>query len=203
MGGIECEGLEKVVAPLDNAEKLIPSDKQPQNEDSSPAKSVFDIPGLSAPKLGFMSVSGDGGPSFSSIFSSPPQMPQVDGGGLLSGFKAFSSGLFNEEKRVVAKEESTAASMFRKKIGFPWPKDTAEPTKPQEHPVITSQPKSIDGRPSEPEKSKSELDESNQISYEVKEPADVMLKEAQHLGQSPGSTALPPAGNSMSCGQHS
>ncbi|KAG5835131.1 hypothetical protein ANANG_G00268890 [Anguilla anguilla] len=69
----------------------------------------------------------------------------VDGGGLLSGFKAFSAGLFQEEKPV--KEESTAASMFGKKLGFPWTKEPPEPPKPHELPVITTQPNSIDGSP--------------------------------------------------------
>ncbi|XP_064165246.1 uncharacterized protein LOC135240048 [Anguilla rostrata] len=200
MGGIECKGMDKAGAPLDNAEKVLLLDKQPQNAEPPPAKSLFDMPGLSAPKLSFMSGSGDGGSSFGSIFSSPPSIPKglpqmpVDGGGLLSGFKAFSAGLFQEEKPVAAKEESTAASMFGKKLGFPWTKEPPEPPKPHELPVITTQPNSIDGRSSEDEKPKSELGVCDKISCEAKEPNDRILKESQSFDRSQGSTILPKQG---------
>ncbi|KAJ8392774.1 hypothetical protein AAFF_G00072580 [Aldrovandia affinis] len=81
-----------------------------------------------------------------------PQMPQADGGGLLSGFKALSASLFQEQKPAATKEESMAASMFGKNLGFPWQKDTPEPPKPHELPVITTQPKAIVDMPGEPEK---------------------------------------------------
>ncbi|KAJ8287110.1 hypothetical protein GJAV_G00047770 [Gymnothorax javanicus] len=57
-----------------------------------------------------------------------------------------------EEKPVAVKEESTAASVFGKKLGFPWQKDTPEAPKSEEAPVITTQPKSADGKFTETEK---------------------------------------------------
>ncbi|XP_066567777.1 microtubule-associated protein futsch-like [Amia ocellicauda] len=158
------------------------SPKMPMAE-PPPGKSLFDIPGLSTPKFGFMS-SSDSGKTFGSFFS-PPSIPKVmpqKEGGLLSGFKNFSAGLFQEDKPTV-KEDPSATSMFGKKqdFAFPWQKESPELSK-QQPAVITFQPTAKDnklvganGAISGTQVNKStivsdkEMAESHEISSEVKE----------------------------------
>uniref|UniRef100_A0A4W6C605 Unc-13 homolog B n=1 Tax=Lates calcarifer TaxID=8187 RepID=A0A4W6C605_LATCA len=105
----------------------------PSNSEPPQAKSLF----------GFISAPSDAGKSLGSLFSptlpsGAPSMPQTEaGGGLLSGLKTLSGGLFQEEKPVAGKQEPTTTSLFGTKISFPW---QAEPPKPQGTP---SQPKTV------------------------------------------------------------
>lgn len=136
--GMEVESVEK-------SQKLPLADRQRTNADPPPTKSMFDMPNLSA-KFGFMPGSNNSGKSIGSFFSSPPsvpkglpQMPQVEVGGLLSGFRAFSAGLFQEEK-----PEGFSVSL--KGFGFSGQKETPDPSKPQSASVITTQPKAHDDK---------------------------------------------------------
>ncbi|KAL4623197.1 hypothetical protein GN956_G19089 [Arapaima gigas] len=113
--GPTVESVQKTPAEC----KPVPEAKHP------PAKSVFNISGLSAPTFGFMSGARDSGKTFGSLFSSPPTIPKVPlvsvaEEGLLSGLKSFSAGLFQEGKPATLKEESSAASVIGSKPGFPW-----------------------------------------------------------------------------------
>ncbi|XP_058842319.1 uncharacterized protein LOC131697452 [Acipenser ruthenus] len=140
-GDSQGKGSDQSVPTIENGQKVASLSGQPSAE-PPPSKSFFDMPGIPTPKFGFMSSTGDSGKSFGSFFS-PPSIPkgspQKDGG-LLSGFKKFSVGFFEEEK-TASKEEPAATSMFGKKLdfSFPWQKESAEPLK-QEPPVVTSQP---------------------------------------------------------------
>ncbi|KAA0703812.1 Protein unc-13 -like protein B [Triplophysa tibetana] len=111
--------------------------KMGQQPPTSETQSIFGMPGLTAPKLGFMAGATDAGKSFGSLFSSPT-IPNTEGK-LLSGLKSFSAGLFQEEQPVGVKEETTT-SLFGTKLGFPWQKDTPTP-KQQTTNVVTTQPK--------------------------------------------------------------
>lgn len=74
--------------------------QQPQSTELPP-KSVFEMPGLSGSAFGFMTGTGEPKSlekSLGSLFSSPPTVTQADGAGLLTGFKTFSAGLFQDEK---------------------------------------------------------------------------------------------------------
>ncbi|XP_039635128.1 uncharacterized protein LOC120545141 isoform X5 [Perca fluviatilis] len=136
-GDPESKGSDKSVPPeTQEVETHIahPCNQLPNNEEPPQAKSLF----------GFISTQSDTGKSLGSLFSSTtssgaPSMPQTEGvSGLFSGLKAFSGGLFQEEKDVAGKQEPPSTSLFGTKIGFPW---QAEPPKPQAVPVVTSQPK--------------------------------------------------------------
>ncbi|XP_068077513.1 uncharacterized protein unc13ba isoform X2 [Danio rerio] len=116
------------IATPPSTPKLLDEDKLPTSPPSS--KGIFALPGLSTSSLGgLMSGAAETARPFSSLFgsSSPatsvstnPSQPQAESSGLLSGFKGFSAGLFQEEKSAPAKEETTMSSMFGRKIGFPW-----------------------------------------------------------------------------------
>lgn len=122
--------------PPDNQEthtNIVPPINQlPNNAEPPQAKPLF----------GFISTQSDAGKSLGSLFSpmlsGAPSMPQTEGGGLFSGLKTLSGGLFQEEKPVAGKQEPPTTSLFGTKISFPW---QAEPPKPQAAPVITSQSK--------------------------------------------------------------
>ncbi|KAL7839133.1 hypothetical protein SRHO_G00257910 [Serrasalmus rhombeus] len=119
-------------------------DTEETHTTSPPAKGMFDLPGLSAPSFGgLLSGAAESAKPFSSLFgSSTPassddrSQQQPDSGGLFYGLKGLSAGLFQEEKPAATKEEPmSAASMFGKKIGFPW-----QSTPPQTPPaVVTTQ----------------------------------------------------------------
>uniref|UniRef100_A0AAR2KE56 Unc-13 homolog B n=1 Tax=Pygocentrus nattereri TaxID=42514 RepID=A0AAR2KE56_PYGNA len=118
---------------------------------SVPSQPVLGMAGLSTATTGFLPGSVDVGKSFGSLFSSAPSIPkglptmaQTDGGGLLSGFKSFSTGLFQEEKSATSKEEPATASLFGAKINLPWQKETTAPPKQQTPSVVTTQPKAQD-----------------------------------------------------------
>uniref|UniRef100_A0A673GKA5 Uncharacterized LOC107744157 n=1 Tax=Sinocyclocheilus rhinocerous TaxID=307959 RepID=A0A673GKA5_9TELE len=128
----EAKDTDKSISAIDSSSKV--AQNPPSTETS---QSIFGIPSLTAPKLGFMAGAADAGKSLGSFFSSPPSIPSTESGKLLSGLKSFSSGLFHEEKS----KEETSASLFGTKLGFPWQKETQEPPKQQRPPVVTTQPK--------------------------------------------------------------
>lgn len=132
---------------------------------SEPSQSMFGIAGLSLPKFSFITESEDASKSFGSLFSSAakglPTMPQTGGGGLLFGFKSFSTSVFSDEKPVASNNEPT--SLFGAKLGL-WQKEAPIPIKKQSTCVVAAQPNS----PGYP-KSTSETDLSLLISKEVKE----------------------------------
>ncbi|KAK0142338.1 hypothetical protein N1851_019989 [Merluccius polli] len=111
------------------------------------SKGIFDITGLTAPKFGFISGAAEGASSLGSLFSTgpssvfvakTPQPPQSDGG-LFSGFKNLSAGIFQEEKPAGKEDPSPSSSVFGMKLGSMFgasdsPKAQATP------PVVTSQP---------------------------------------------------------------
>lgn len=108
-------------------------------------RSIFGLAGLSPPKRSFISESEDARKSFGSLFSSVASkglstMPQADGGGLLSGFKSFSTNFFSEETPILSNNEPP--SMFGSRTSL-WPKETPVPKKKQTPDVITAQPISI------------------------------------------------------------
>lgn len=110
----------------------IPEDPSARPEPPQ-AKSVF----------GFISTPTSAGKSLGSLFSPtlssvPLSMPQSEGGGgLFSGLKTLSGGLFHEEKPVTGKQEPPTTSLFGTQISFPW---QTEPQKTQTSPVVTVQP---------------------------------------------------------------
>ncbi|XP_016338966.1 uncharacterized protein LOC107686461 isoform X5 [Sinocyclocheilus anshuiensis] len=128
----EAKDTDKSISAIDSSSKV--AQNPPSTETS---QSIFGMPSLTAPKLGFMAGAADAGKSFGSFFSSPPSIPSTESGKLLSGLKSFSAGLFHEEKS----KEETSASLFGTKLGFPWQKETQEPPKQQRPPVVTTQPK--------------------------------------------------------------
>ncbi len=128
----DAKDTDKSISAIDRSSKV--AQNPPSTETSH---SLFGMPSLTAPKLGFMAGAADAGKSFGSFFSSPPSIPNTESGKLLSGLKSFSTGLFQEDK---AKEE-TSASLFGTKLGFPWLKETLEPPKQQRPTVVTTQPK--------------------------------------------------------------
>eukprot|EP00063_Salmo_salar_P012557 XP_013987392.1 PREDICTED: uncharacterized protein LOC106565090 isoform X16 [Salmo salar] len=140
VGEPESKGMDKSGPPVESTQKIPQADQLTKTEEPAP-KSLFG---------GFMTGTSDAGKSFGSMFSSPPTipkaiptMPQAEaGGGLFSGFKTMSAGLFQEEKPGAAKQEPSTASLFGTKLGF-WGA-AAEPPKPQAPPVITTQPKAND-----------------------------------------------------------
>ncbi|XP_054628580.1 uncharacterized protein LOC129179402 [Dunckerocampus dactyliophorus] len=125
----------------------------PESQDPVPqSKGTFDIPGLSAPKFGFLSVSAEGPSSIGSLFSSSPspavaakaaQPPQTEGG-LFSGFKSLSAGIFQDEKQSAKKEPSSTSSVFGMKLGSMF--GTSDPSKPA---VVTSQPQPQGPKPTD------------------------------------------------------
>ncbi|XP_034753195.1 uncharacterized protein LOC117959906 [Etheostoma cragini] len=136
IGDPEIKGSDKSVPPQTQEveNQIAHAFNQLPNEEPPQAKSMF----------GFISTQSDAGKSLGSLFSSTtssdaPTMPQTERvSGLFTGIKAFSGGLFQEEKAVAGKRDSPSPSLFGTKIGFPW---QAEPPKPQDVPVVTSQPK--------------------------------------------------------------
>lgn len=88
----------------------------PAHAEPPQAKSVF----------GFISTPTNAGKSLGSLFSPalssvPLSMPQSEGGGgLFSGLKTLSGGLFQEEKPAAGKQEPPTTSLFGTKISFPW-----------------------------------------------------------------------------------
>lgn len=105
-----------------------------------PQSFIFGKAGLSPPKFSFLSESEDARKSIGSLFSSVASkglstMPQTDGGGLLSGFKSFSTSLFSEEKPIASNNEP--ASLFGSKIGL-WQKETPI-SKKMQTPDVTAQ----------------------------------------------------------------
>ncbi|XP_053500684.1 uncharacterized protein unc13bb isoform X3 [Ictalurus furcatus] len=143
-------------------DKSGPAQQPPKSE---PSQSMFDMAGLSPPKLSFITQSEHARKCFGSLFSSAaskglPTMPQTDGGGLLSGFKSFSTSLFSEEKPVASNNEPP--SLFGAKIGL-WQKEA--PTKKQTPSDVTAQPNS----PRYPKSTSSETDLSLLVLKEMKE----------------------------------
>ncbi|KAL6466139.1 hypothetical protein MHYP_G00262720 [Metynnis hypsauchen] len=174
-------------------------DTEETHPTSPPAKGMFDLPGLSAPSFGgLLSGAAETAKPFSSLFgSSTPassddrSQQQPDSGGLFSGLKGLSAGLFQEEKPAATKEEPmSAASMFGKKIGFPW-----QSTPPQTPPAVVTTPskpaelKSDDGYEA-PETDKlspeSDVTESADPS-DVEGPSDISSDKQQSFDMGPES----------------
>ncbi|KAM8885578.1 uncharacterized protein AB9W97_013130 isoform 2-T2 [Spinachia spinachia] len=119
-------------------------------------KGMFEIPSLTAPKFGFMSVAAEGTSSFGSLFSnslSPvtvtktPQPQQADAG-LFSGFKSLSAGIFQDEKPTGKDEPPSASSVFGITLGSMF--GNSDPVKPESTPpVVTVQPQSESPKPTE------------------------------------------------------
>ncbi|CAB1428205.1 unnamed protein product [Pleuronectes platessa] len=137
------------------------------------SKGMFELPGLSASKFGFMSVAAEGTSSIGSLFSSTPSpatgakapQPQQTEGGLFSGFKNLSAGIFQDEKPTGKEETSSASSMFGMKLGSMF--GSSEPPKPESPtPVITAQPQSQSPKPTE-EADDPEFDQLSQGSEET------------------------------------
>ncbi|KAK2838051.1 hypothetical protein Q5P01_015263 [Channa striata] len=130
----------------DFAEHLKQPDSEVSDKDVPPSapesKGMFEMPGLTAPKLSFMS---DGPSSIGSLFSttaSPateattPQ-PQQLGAGLFSGFKSLSAGIFQDEKQLGKEGPSSTSSVFGMKIGSMFGNSDPPKSTP---PVVTAQP---------------------------------------------------------------
>ncbi|XP_077457239.1 uncharacterized protein LOC144074603 isoform X2 [Stigmatopora argus] len=82
-------------------------------------KAHVEIPNPPAPKFGFLSVAAEGTSSIGSLFSSSPSpptdaKPSQPEGGLFSGFKSLSAGIFQDEKPPGKEEPS---SVFGMKLG--------------------------------------------------------------------------------------
>nr|XP_057926171.1 uncharacterized protein LOC131127881 [Doryrhamphus excisus] len=142
--------------PGEHSEKSNGSDKAaslprpPESQDPVPeSKGTSDIPGLSAPKFGFLSVAAEGTSSIGSLFSSSSS-PAVDTraaqpeGGLFSGFKSLSAGIFQDEKQPAKEEASSTPSVFAMKLGSMF--GTSDPPKPA---VVTSQPRPQSPKPTD------------------------------------------------------
>ncbi|KAI3371938.1 hypothetical protein L3Q82_006806 [Scortum barcoo] len=126
------------------------------NTAPSPApenKDIFEIPGLTAPKFGFMSVAAEG-TSIGSLFSTTPSpatgvktpQAQQSDGGLFSGFKSLSAGIFQDEKPPGKEEPSSAPSVFGMKLASVF--GNADPPKHESTPtVVTAQPHSQSPKP--------------------------------------------------------
>ncbi|XP_029999477.1 protein unc-13 homolog B-like isoform X2 [Sphaeramia orbicularis] len=116
-------------------------------------KGVFDIPGLAAPKFGFISAAAEGTSSLGSLFSSQttnaktPQPQQTDSG-LFSGFKNFSAGIFQDDKTAVKEETSSTASVFGLKLGSVFGNSDLSKAESCE-PVVTAQPQPQSPKPAD------------------------------------------------------
>ncbi|MEQ2209204.1 hypothetical protein XENOCAPTIV_026576, partial [Xenoophorus captivus] len=134
------EGVEHSEAPdTEGSYKGVPS-AAPET------KGIFDIPILSTPKFGFMSAATEGTPSIGSLFSTTSSAsktlePQQTDGGLFSGFKSLSTGIFQDEKPAGKEETPISSSVFGLKLSSVF--GTSDSPKPEStSPVITSQPQS-------------------------------------------------------------
>ncbi|KAF7658804.1 hypothetical protein LDENG_00007530 [Lucifuga dentata] len=120
---------------------------------ASEPKGMFGISRLTAPKFGFMSVAADDTTTIGSLFSPTPslapgvkatQSQQADGG-ILSGFKNLSAGIFQDE--TTRKEEPTTA-VFSMKLASIF--GSSDSPKPESYPpVITAQPQSQGPKPTD------------------------------------------------------
>ncbi|XP_036000249.1 protein unc-13 homolog B [Fundulus heteroclitus] len=121
------------------------------------AKGMFDIPILSTPKFGFMSAAAEGTPSIGSLFStassaSKAPEPQQTDGGVFSGLKSFSAGIFQDENPAGKEETPSAPSVFGLKLSSMF--GASDSPKPESTPpVVTSQPQPESPKPTD------ELDE--------------------------------------------
>ncbi|XP_072772087.1 uncharacterized protein [Nerophis lumbriciformis] len=124
----------------DKAVSLAPP---PESQDHVPqSKGPSDIPVMSAPKFGFLSAAAEGTSSIGTLFSSSSpagdtkaaQLPQTEGG-LFSGFKSLSAGIFQDENQSAKEEPSSRPSVFGMKLGSMF--GTSDPPKPA---VVTTQP---------------------------------------------------------------
>ncbi|XP_070992465.1 cell surface glycoprotein 1-like [Oncorhynchus clarkii lewisi] len=160
-------------------------------------KGMFDIPSLAPSTFGFMSGASDGASSLGSFFSSTPSTPPATAktpqdGGLFSGFKGLSSGIFQEEKPARKEEPPSAASMFGKTLGFPW-QSGPEPPKAESPPsVVTTQPRAQDARPADADDGFSDAEADSDATEgadpsDTDEPTDTSGKTGS-MDKSPGSS---------------
>uniref|UniRef100_A0A096LYI6 Uncharacterized protein n=1 Tax=Poecilia formosa TaxID=48698 RepID=A0A096LYI6_POEFO len=161
------ESTVKTEDPEQKAECLeaVEHSEEPVTEESSKSipsaapetKGMFDMPILSTPKFGFMSAATEGTKSIGSLFSTTssatkPSEPQQTDGGLFSGFKNLSAGIFQDEKPAGKEETPSASSVFGLKLSSVF--GTSDSPKPESTPpVVTAQPQSESPKPAE------ELDE--------------------------------------------
>ncbi|XP_014831220.1 PREDICTED: uncharacterized protein LOC106909377 isoform X2 [Poecilia mexicana] len=161
------ESTVKTEDPEQKAECLeaVEHSEEPVTEESSKSissaapetKGMFDMPILSTPKFGFMSAATEGTTSIGSLFSTTssatkPSEPQQTDGGLFSGFKNLSAGIFQDEKPAGKEETPSASSVFGLKLSSVF--GTSDSPKPESTPpVVTAQPQSESPKPAE------ELDE--------------------------------------------
>lgn len=114
------------------------------------AKGLFDIPNLTTPTSGFMSVASDGTSSVGSLFSttSPAAKTQHQQTNRISGFKSVSAGLFQEEKMIRKEETSITPSVFGLKLSSMF--GTSDSPKPDfSYCVVTYQPQPVGPKPTE------------------------------------------------------
>ncbi|XP_077099991.1 uncharacterized protein LOC143750688 [Siphateles boraxobius] len=167
----EAKITDKSVPAVDSSSKI--AQHPPSSE---PSQSIFGMPGLTPPKFGFMAGPADAGKSFGSFFSSPPSISNTEGGKFFSGFKSISAGLFQEEKTMISKEE-TSTSLFGTKFGFPWQKETPEPPKQQTPPIVTTQPKAQENKLHIEDSTTAKIGHNNFISKEengkITHPVDI------------------------------
>ncbi|XP_075903001.1 uncharacterized protein LOC142902074 isoform X3 [Nelusetta ayraudi] len=118
-------------------------------------KNIFEIPSLSAPKFGFMSVAAEGTSSIGSLFSSPspsgtgvkpPQAQQTEGG-FFSGFKNLSASILQDEKPSGKGEPSSNSSVFSMKFGSMFGNESPQAESAPHD--ITTQPQPQNEKPSE------------------------------------------------------
>lgn len=115
-------------------------------------KGMFEIPTLTASKFGFMSAATEGTSSIGSLFSSTSspstktQQPQQVDGGLFSGLKTLSAGIFQDEKPTGNREASSASSVFGMKLGSVFGNSDALKSAP---PVVTDQPQVQSSKPAD------------------------------------------------------
>ncbi|XP_051278380.1 protein unc-13 homolog A-like isoform X5 [Dicentrarchus labrax] len=152
---------ETEVGDVEHAENLEGPGSAVSDKASPPpapeTKGIFEIPGLNASKLGFMSVASEGTSSIGSLFSSTTSspatvpkttQPQKTDGGLFSGFKNLSAGIFQDEKPSGKEEPSSASSLFGMKLGSMF--GNSDPPKAESTPlVVTDQPQSHSPKPTD------------------------------------------------------
>ncbi|XP_078027181.1 uncharacterized protein LOC144464327 [Epinephelus lanceolatus] len=153
------------------------SDKVPPSP-APETKGMFEIPGLTASKFGFMSVAAEGTSSIGSLFSSTPPpatgtktpQPQQTDGGLFSGFKSISAGIFQDEKPTGKEEPSSGPSVFGMKLGSMF--GNSDPPKAESlPPVVTAQAEPQSPKPAD-EACEPESDKLSPGSGETEEASD-------------------------------
>ncbi len=90
----EAKDTDKSISAIDSSSKV--AQNPPSTETS---QSIFGMPSLTAPKLGFMAGAADAGKSFGSFFSSPPSIPNTESGSFFLGLSHFQQGCFKRRSQ--------------------------------------------------------------------------------------------------------